>query len=174
MSGTSLSCESKRYRPEKTLRRMSTSAGLEIIAGSKSATSWARGKDRVWSAASGSGDGPGVEVGLHATIAMASATTNFLTGPARYRIGLDSIGPEFQLGRRSSAWLEQRSFKPMVRGSSPRAGTTDLDSYSNRAFFTLRNALGSMEAVIVPWVQWSRIRSTPIASSRQIAAWRPP
>src|SRR2546426_217681 len=27
------------------------------------------------------------------------------------------------LRRRSSAWLEQRSFKPMVRGSSPRAGT---------------------------------------------------
>src|SRR5207302_5153600 len=26
--------------------------------------------------------------------------------------------------RRSSAWLEQRSFKPRVRGSNPRAGTT--------------------------------------------------
>src|SRR5712691_7625679 len=25
--------------------------------------------------------------------------------------------------RRSSAWLERRSFKPMVRGSNPRAGT---------------------------------------------------
>src|SRR5690348_10301919 len=79
MSGTSLSCESKRYRPEKTLRRMSTSAGLEVIAGSKSATSWERGKVRVWSAASGSGDGPGVDVGLHAAVATASATRNLLT-----------------------------------------------------------------------------------------------
>lgn len=34
--------------------------------------------------------------------------------------------------RRSSAWLEQRSFKPMVQGSNPCAGTSDL--YSNASF----------------------------------------
>src|SRR5258707_4184079 len=50
-SGTSWSWSSNRYRPEKTLRRMSTSIGAVIWAGSKSETSWAMGKLRVWSAA---------------------------------------------------------------------------------------------------------------------------
>src|SRR5207302_11496392 len=32
--------------------------------------------------------------------------------------------------RRSSAWLEQRSFKPRVRGSNPRAGTNRVSDYA--------------------------------------------
>ena len=31
---------------------------------------------------------------------------------------------KIMLSRRSSAWLERRSFKPMVQGSNPCAGTT--------------------------------------------------
>src|SRR2546423_15395390 len=52
---------------------MSTSAALEISAGSKSATSWATGKLSVWSAASGSGEGAGLLFGLQATTAMTTA-----------------------------------------------------------------------------------------------------
>src|SRR5438105_5938057 len=33
--------------------------------------------------------------------------------------------------RRSSAWLEQRSFKPRVRGSNPRAGTNRVSDYAS-------------------------------------------
>ena len=53
---------------------MSTSPGFDIIAGSKSAKSWAMGKLSVWSGASGSGEGGGLPVGLQAT-AKTSAST---------------------------------------------------------------------------------------------------
>src|SRR5438093_3150975 len=55
---------------------MSTSAGFETIAGSKSATSWAMGKLSVWSGASGSGDGPGFGVGLQEMDASTNPRTN--------------------------------------------------------------------------------------------------
>src|SRR5438105_8738398 len=135
MSGSSCSSLSNLYRPEKTLRRMSTSGGLETRAGSKSAMSWAMGKLSVWSAASGSGEGGGLLFGLQPTTARTTAISQArariggrLTGGATRAdrppgFGLDLESPQFPLSRRSSAWLEQRSFKPRVRGSSPRAGT---------------------------------------------------
>src|SRR5579859_1730716 len=45
-------------------------------------------------------------------------------------------GPQFDLRRRSSAWLEQRSFKPRVRGSSPRAGTKIEFRFGSRRYVT--------------------------------------
>src|SRR5437870_444621 len=120
---------------------MSTSAAVEIRAGSKSATSSAMGKLSVWSAASGSGEGVGLLFGLQATTAMTTAISQAgariggrLTGAARRAgsppgFGLDLESPQFPFSRRSSAWLEQRSFKPMVQGSNPCAGTMNL--YSN-------------------------------------------
>src|SRR5260370_18581832 len=48
--------------------------------------------------------------------------------PARFGLGVFGVGrsekPQSLWRRCSSAWLEQRSFKPTVRGSNPRAGTT--------------------------------------------------
>src|SRR5438874_9961177 len=55
---------------------MSTSAGLEMRAGSRSETSWAMGKLSVWSAASGSGEGAGLLFGLQATTAMRTAISH--------------------------------------------------------------------------------------------------
>src|SRR6266700_5417855 len=60
MSGTSCTDWSNLYRPENTLRKMSTSVGDEMWAGSRSATSFAIGKLSVWSAASTSAGGGGV------------------------------------------------------------------------------------------------------------------
>src|SRR5579872_7238240 len=54
---------------------MSTSAGLEISAGSKSDGSCATGKLSVWSGASGSGDGVGLLLGVHAAAANTSSTS---------------------------------------------------------------------------------------------------
>src|SRR6266568_8111863 len=124
---------------------MSTSAAVEIRAGSKSATSWAMGKLSVWSAASGSGEGVGLGFGLQETTAMTTAISQAgariggrLTGAARRAssppgFGLDLESPQFPFSRRSSAWLEQRSFKPRVRGSSPCAGTKVLYKFGRQA-----------------------------------------
>src|SRR6266550_2168947 len=69
---------------------MSTSAAVEIRAGSKSTTSWAMGKLSVWSAANGSGEGVGLLFGLQATAARITAISQAgariggrLTGAAR-------------------------------------------------------------------------------------------
>src|SRR5437762_8390818 len=117
---------------------MSTSAAVEIRAGSKSETSWAMGKLSVWSAANGSGEGAGLLFGLQATAARIAAISQAgariggrLTGAAGRAgspagVGLDLESPQFPFSRRSSAWLEQRSFKPMVQGSNPCAGTIDF------------------------------------------------
>src|ERR1700674_1749069 len=61
---------------------MSTSAALEISAGSESATSWAIGKLRVWCAASGSTTGGGLLFGVHPT-----STTTAAVQPASLRTG---------------------------------------------------------------------------------------
>src|ERR1700693_5105905 len=85
-SGTSRSWPSNLYRPEKMLRKMSTSAGAEMSAGSRSATSWKIGKLSVWSAASGSAGADEV-LGLP-TRTTSSRPINAIatpTLPGRYR-----------------------------------------------------------------------------------------
>src|SRR5256885_4390603 len=70
---------------------MSTSAPVEISAGSRSATSCAIGKLRVWSAASGSGDG----VGLPPCWQAERTTTATRTRPdVRTREGYSRIADE--------------------------------------------------------------------------------
>src|SRR5438094_433620 len=101
---------------------MSTSAAVEIIAGSKSATAWAMGKLSVWSSASGSGDGPGLPVGLQAIVARTNAS-----GPARMRIR-GRLHPVTRAGvgdeRRDEQAADHRSIH---LGVQPPFGEPDVD-----------------------------------------------
>src|SRR2546426_4579514 len=129
---------------------MSTSAAVEIRAGSKSATSSAMGKLSVWSAASGSGEGVGLLFGLQATTAMTTAISQAgariggrLTGAARRAgsppgFGLDLESPQFPFSRRSSAWLEQRSFNSPLAEFDLKAAA--CPEYSRVSFISLMRA----------------------------------
>src|SRR5207247_9489040 len=63
----------------------------------------------------------------------------FLTQSRRTKV-LRLEAAQFQGSRRSSAWLEQRSFKPMVQGSNPCAGTRHFFGGSGTASSGQRGA----------------------------------
>src|SRR5712692_9084875 len=84
-SGISINAWSNLYSPENTLRKMSTSAGAQICAGSRSVTSCAMGKLRVWSAASISGGLVAVGVQVPNVNPTASVAASSLPPPSGAR-----------------------------------------------------------------------------------------